>query len=44
LPDVELDAVTFTQIVKSLAVHGTLVKKVFLPCVVLDEPKSLIDS
>jgi hypothetical protein len=44
LPDVELDAVTFTQIVKSLAIDGTLVKKILLPCIVLDEPKPLIDS
>jgi hypothetical protein len=44
LPHVELDAVTLTQIVESLAIHGTLVKKVLLPGIVLDEPESLIDS
>jgi hypothetical protein len=31
LPDIELDAVTLTQIVDSLAIHGTLVKEIFLP-------------
>jgi hypothetical protein len=44
LPDVELDAVTLTQIVESLAIHRTLVKKILFPRIVLDEPESLIDS
>jgi hypothetical protein len=44
LPDVELDAVTLTQIVESLAIHRTLMKKILLPGIVLDEPKSLVDS
>jgi hypothetical protein len=44
LPDIELDAVTLTQIVEPLAVYRTLVKKILLPCIVLDEPKALIDS
>ena len=44
LPDVELDAVALTQIVEPLAIHGTLVKKILLPRIVLDEPESLIDS
>lgn len=44
LPDIELDAVSFTQIVESLAIHRAFVKKILLPGIVLDEPKSLIDS
>ena len=44
LADVELDAVTLTQIVESLAVHRTLMKEILLPGIVLDEPKSLVDS
>jgi hypothetical protein len=44
LPDIELDAVTLTQIVESLAIYRTLVKKIFLPRIVLDEPEALIDS
>lgn len=44
LPDVELDAVALTQIVESLAIHCAFVKKILLPGIVLDEPKSLIDS
>jgi len=44
LPDIELDAVSFTQIVESLAIHRASVKKILLPGIVLDEPKSLIDS
>jgi hypothetical protein len=44
LADVELDAVTLTQIVESLAIHRTLMKKILLPRIVLDEPKSLVDS
>ncbi len=44
LPDVKLDAVTLAQIVESLAIHRTLVKEVLLPCIVFDEPKSLINS
>jgi hypothetical protein len=42
--DVELDAVTLTQILKPLAVHRALVEKVFLRGIVLDEPKALVDS
>ena len=44
VPDIEFNAVTLTQIVESLAIHRTLVKKILLPGIVLDEPKSLIDS
>jgi hypothetical protein len=44
LPDVELDAVTLTQIVEPFAMDRTLVEKVFLPSIVLDEPKPLVDS
>jgi hypothetical protein len=44
LPHVELDAITLTQIVEALAIHRTLVKKILLPGIVLDEPESLIDS
>jgi hypothetical protein len=44
LRHVELDAVTLTQIVESLAIHRTPMKKILLPGVVLDEPESLIDS
>ena len=44
LPDVELDAVSLTQIVDSLAIHRTLVKEVLLPRIVLDKAESLIDS
>ena len=44
MPDIELDAVSFTQIVESLAIHRAFVKKILLPGIVLDEPKSLIDS
>ena len=42
--DVELDAVTLTQIPKPLAVDRALVEKVFLRGIVLDEPKALVDS
>ena len=38
------NAVTLTQILKPFAVHRTLVEKVLLPSIVLDEPKTLIDS
>jgi hypothetical protein len=38
VPDVELDAVAFTQIVNALAIHGTLMEKQILPGVVLDKP------
>jgi hypothetical protein len=44
LPDVELDAVALTQIVEPLAIHRTPMKKILLPCIVPDEPKSLIHS
>jgi hypothetical protein len=44
LPDIELDAVTLTQIVESLAIDRTLMKKILLPWIVLDEPEALIDS
>jgi hypothetical protein len=40
----ELDAVAFTQILESLPVHGTLVEKIFVSSIVLDEPKPLLDS
>jgi hypothetical protein len=44
LADVELDAVTLTQILEPLAIHRTLVEKVFVPSIVLDEPEPLVDS
>jgi hypothetical protein len=44
LADVELDAVALTQIVEALTVDRTPVKKILLSCIVLDEPKSFIDS
>jgi hypothetical protein len=44
LPDVELDGVTLTQIVESLAIHRAPVKKILFPAIVLDEPKPFIDS
>ena len=43
-PDVEFDAVAFAQIVDSLTVYRTLVKEELFPAIVLDEPKSLVDS
>jgi len=44
LPHVELDAVTLTQIVESLAIHRTPMKKILLSGIVLDESESLVDS
>ena len=44
MPDVELDGVTLTQIVESLAIHRAPVKKILFPAIVLDEPKPFIDS
>ena len=44
LANVELDTVTFTQILEPLAIHCTLVEKVFVSSIVLNEPKPLIDS
>src|SRR5688572_14968997 len=41
--DVELDAITFPQIVDALAVNGTLVEEVVIPTIVLDESKTLVD-
>ena len=42
LSDLEFDAVAFAQVRNRLAHHGTLVEEVFLPSVVLDEPKTLV--
>ena len=42
--DVELDAVTLAQILEPLAVHRTLVEKVLVPAIILDESKPLINS
>ena len=44
LADIELDAVTLTQILETLAIDCALVEEVFLPCVVLDEPEPLVHS
>ncbi len=44
LTDIKLDAVTLTQIVESLTLHRTLVKKILLPGIVLDKPESLVNS
>jgi hypothetical protein len=42
--DVELDAVTLTQILEPFAVHRTLMEKVLVPSLALDEPEALVDS
>ena len=44
MPDVELDAVALTQIVEAFTIDSTPVKEILLPCIVLDEPKSFVDS
>jgi hypothetical protein len=44
LANVELDAVTLTQILEPLAIHRTLVEKVFVSSIALNEPKPLVDS
>ena len=44
LANIELDAVTLAQICEPLAIDRTLVKEIVLPRLVLDEPKSLVDS
>jgi hypothetical protein len=44
LADVELYCVTLPKVLEPLSIHRTLVEEIFLPCVVLDEPKSLINS
>jgi hypothetical protein len=44
LADVELDAVTFTQILEPFPKHCTSVKEVFLPRIVLDESEPFVHS
>jgi hypothetical protein len=44
LADIELDTVTLTQICEPFAIDRALVKEILLSRLVLDEPKSLIDS
>jgi hypothetical protein len=44
MSDVELDAVTLTQIVDALAIDRTPVEKQILPCVVFDKTKPFVDS
>jgi hypothetical protein len=44
LTNVELDAVTLTQILEPLSIHRTPVEKVFASSIALDEPKPLVDS
>ena len=44
LTNVELDAVTLTQILEPLSIHRTAVEKVFVSSIALDEPKPLLDS
>src|SRR5262245_10052434 len=42
LTDVELNAVTFSQVVQAFAIHGALMEEILLPCIVLDEPEALV--
>jgi len=44
LANVELDAVTLTQILEPLAIHRTLVEKVFVSSIARNEPEPLVDS
>jgi hypothetical protein len=44
LANLELDAITLTQILEPLAIHRTLMEKVFVSSIVLDEPEPLVDS
>jgi hypothetical protein len=44
LANVELDAVTLSQILEPLAIHRTLMEKVFVASIALDEPKALVNS
>jgi len=44
LANVELDAVTLTQILEPFAIHRTPVEEVFVSSIALDEPKPLVDS
>ena len=44
LANVELDAVTLTQVLEALSIHRTAVEKVFASSIALDEPKPLVDS
>jgi len=44
LADVELDRITFAQILQPLAVHGALVEKVLLLGIILNKPETLVDS
>jgi hypothetical protein len=44
LAHVELDAVTLAQIFESLTIDRALMEEVFLSRIVLDKPKSFVDS
>ena len=44
LAHVELDAVAFAQVVESFTNDGTLMEKVLLAALILDKPKSLVES
>ena len=44
LTHIELDAVAFAQVVESFTNDGTLMEEVLLATLILDKPKSLVDS
>jgi hypothetical protein len=44
MTDIELDGVTFAQVVDALAIHGTLMEEIVLPAFVLDEPEPFVHA
>jgi hypothetical protein len=44
LANVELDAVTLTQIFEPLAIHCTLMEKIFISSIAPNESKPFVDS